>query len=276
MIIYNEGFIELDTKLKVFYRFWKSENTKKYIIGIHGFAEHSGRYDEFSRNLAKNGFSVIMYDLRGHGKSSTSENIGYIKNFDEFINDTFSFIEIMGEKLKNNKFVLYGHSMGGLILLKYATKYNENIDGLISSGPATIMNVNSLTKTFLTLMAKISPKSRVKLPIKPEFLTHEQTIWEAYINDPLVFKRPTVNLIYEMYKGSKSIWKDLNKINVPILMLHGGEDKIVPKVATELAFEKISSKDKAKKIYQGMYHEIHNELDRNIVYNDISEWLKFH
>ncbi len=125
-------------------------------------------------------------------------------------------------------------------------------------------------------MSKIFPKSRVKLPINPEYLTHERSIWEAYIKDPLVFKKSTVNLIYQMYRESKLIWKDLDRIDIPILMLHGEEDKIVPKEATEKAFEIISSKDKNKKIYNGMFHEIHNEVDRNIVYGDISEWLNKH
>jgi len=276
MIIYTDGFLPLDTGINVFYRYWKAENSNVQVIGIHGFAEHSGRYDELARNLASNGYSVIMYDLRGHGKTANETDIGYVKNFNYFIKDTENFIKKINEKLNINDFFIYGHSMGGLIVLEYISKNKENLRGAITSGPATMVSAGSFTKFLMTLMVKISPRTRIKLPINPEFLTHERNIWEAYTKDPLVFKNPTVNLIYEMYRSSKSVWKDLGNIEIPILMLHGGADKIVPKEATEKAFPLIGSKDKTKKIYDGMYHEIHNEIDRKIVYDDISRWLKNH
>ncbi|MGC8609291.1 MAG: lysophospholipase [Thermoplasmata archaeon] len=276
MVTYENGFLQLDTGINVFYRFWKSGESKRNIIGIHGFADHSGRYAEFSRYLAENGYSVVMYDLRGHGKTARENDVGYIKNFNYFIDDTKSFVRIMKEKLNTDRFFLYGHSMGGLIALKYASMYGDDIDGLISSGPALIMNTGKINRALLIAMARVSPGSRIKLPINPEYLTHDKPIWKAYISDQLVFKKPTLNLLFEMYKSSKSIWKNLHKIDSPILMLHGGEDKIVPVEATEEAYRIISSKDKSKKIYKGMFHEIHNEIDKITVYDDISDWLRRH
>jgi len=276
MIIYTEGILPLDTGLNVFYRYWKAEDSRGHIIGIHGFAEHSGRYDEFARNLVSNGYSMVMYDLRGHGKTARGLEIGYVKNFNNYVEDTKSFIKKMNEKLNVSDFIIYGHSMGGLIVLEYISKYHEYLKGAITSGPATKMNASAGKKFLLTFMVKISSRSRIKMPLNPEELTHERKIWEEYIKDPLVFKNPTVNLIYEMYKESKSVWKDLGEIEIPILMLHGGSDRIVPKEATEKSFPLISSKDKTKKIYDGMFHEIHNEVDRKIVYDDIINWLKAH
>lgn len=276
MIIYTEGNAQLPTGLNVFYRFWKSEKNENVILGIHGFAEHSGRYDELARYLANNGYSFLMYDLRGHGKTANGQNIGYVKNFNDFLNDTEEFIKIIKEKIDLKNIMIYGHSMGGLIVLHYISTKNNSFKGAITSGPATIMNMSLGNKISLNIFGRISPKSRVKLPIKPEYLTHEKEIWEAYERDPLVFKNPTVSIIFQMYKASKSIWNNLNKIELPILMLHGGSDMIVPKLATEKSFELIASKDKTKKIYDGMYHEIHNEIDRKLVYEDIINWISKH
>ncbi len=128
-----------------------------------------------------------------------------------------------------------------------------------------MMNTGKINRALLIAMARVSPGSRIKLPINPEYLTHDKSIWEAYISDQLVFKKPTLNLLFEMYKSSKSIWKH-----------HGREDRIVPVEATEEAYRIISSKDKSKKIYKGMFHEIHNEIDKITVYDDISDWLKRH
>jgi len=268
--------LSLQSGLSVFHRIWEADSPRGYIVGVHGFAEHSGRYREIAEYMASHGFTFSMYDLRGHGKTSSGKDNGYVSAFNDFIDDTNDFINEMVQNQEGTKIAIYGHSMGGLIVLDYLSKYGTMVDCAVTSGAATVTESGIFTKFLLGLLDAVSPRTRVKLPIKPENLTHVKEIFESYANDPLLLKRPTVKLIYELYSGSKSIWPKLPKVTTPILMLHGSEDKVVPVRATEMAFERIGSTDKQKKIYPGMYHEIHNETKRYEVYEDIYNWIRSH
>ncbi len=259
-----------------YYRAWEAENPKANIVGVHGFAEHSARYGELAEFMVSQGYSFYMYDLRGHGKTATGNDKGYISNFSDFVDDTHDFAKRFTQDGSPARTVIYGHSMGGLIVLDYLSRYGSDVCCAITSGPATRMEANAFTKFLLGMMNALSPRSRIKLPIKPENLTHVKEIYEAYVSDPLVLKNPTVKLVYELYSGSRSIWNRMQNITTPILMLHGSEDRVVPVSATLEAFERIKSGDKQKKIYQGMYHEIHNEVNRNEVLEDISGWIGDH
>ena len=259
-----------------YYRAWEAENPKANIVGVHGFAEHSARYSELAEFMVSQGYSFYMYDLRGHGKTAAGNDRGYVSNFSDFVDDTHDFANRIIHDGGTAKTVIYGHSMGGLIVLDYLSRYGSDVCCAITSGPATRMEANAFTKFLLGMMNALSPRSRIKLPIKPENLTHVKEIYEAYASDPLVLKNPTVKLVYELYSGSRSIWNRMQNITTPILMLHGSEDKVVPVSATLEAFERITSGDKQKKIYPGMYHEIHNEVNRNEVLEDISGWIGDH
>jgi alpha-beta hydrolase superfamily lysophospholipase len=275
MTRYIEGAIVLSSGQKVFRRSWIADEEKLNVLGIHGFVEHSGRYDNFGKKLADSGITVNMFDLRGHGRTATNNDLGVIGNFEDFVSDSIDYATMLSEE-NGGKLFLYGHSMGGLIVLHVLTRNDKHIIGAITSGPSTIMTVNPLTKFLLLSMNSVSPGRKVKLPIRPEYLSHDTSVVKSYISDPLVCKNPSVNLIYQMYIGSKSIWPSLSKTRVPILMLHGGDDRIVPPKATQESFEKIGSEDKKIRIFNGMFHEIHNEVNKEEVYSEIITWLKGH
>lgn len=273
---YKEGTVELGTGLNAFYRIWKPEDSKGTIIGVHGFVEHSGRYTEFGQFLEKNGYSLAMYDLRGHGKTAGKENFGYVDKFESFVTDTEAFsTHIMKEQGSESVFLL-GHSMGGLIVFHLLARSKVPVRGAITSGPSLAMTTSAGQRAMLLLIKTLSPKIRVKLPINAEYLSHDQAVGEDYLKDPLVCKNPSVSLIYQLYLGSKNIWDDLHNVASPILMLQGSEDSIVPPSVTPEAYEIISSKDKTKKMYGGFYHEILNEKGKDMVYSDISDWLSNH
>lgn len=126
------------------------------------------------------------------------------------------------------------------------------------------------------MLNALSPRYRLNLPINPEFLTHDKKVVEEYVNDPLVFKKPTVRILHELVKASREVWKYIDNISVPIMMMHGGEDKVVPPRATQEVFSKLRVSDKVMRIYDGMYHEILNELNKKAVYEDVLNWLKAH
>lgn len=271
-MVYSEGEMQLSS-IKVFYRAWKADDPKAVICGLHGFAENSSRYSRLGEFLSKNGFSFFMYDLRGHGKTAyNTKDFGYIDNFDLFLTDTKDFLSNISRET-NKDIILFGHSMGGLIALHYIARIKDYVSYGITSGAATVVKMSIFQKFLLEFMNKLNKRARVNLPIKASDLTHDRSISDSYINDPLVIKRPTVSLIYNMYLGSKQIWEFLKYIKIPMLMLHGGSDNVVPSDSTKRAFELISSEDKEIRIYPNMYHEILNEQNNQQVYDDILNWI---
>lgn len=113
------------------------------VIGVHGFAEHSGRYNDFGNYLSSNGYSLCMQDLRGHGLTASPKDLGYVDSFDLFLNDLEDFIEAMLKKTGFDSVFLFGHSMGGLIVLHYLGRIGKGVRTAITSGAAAIVSVSA-------------------------------------------------------------------------------------------------------------------------------------
>ena len=267
--------VTLKNNLKTVMRFWIPDiSPKAVIVGVHGFAEHSGRYSHFGEFLAENGYSLYMYDLRGHGLAEYER--GYINSFEDFINDTLSFFDTVKSQSGSENIFLFGHSMGGLIATHVAARLDGQIKGLITSGAAVEVRTSITQNILLNLLGTLTPHKRLPLPVSTQCLTHNEEIVKKYVEDPLVFKDPTVKLLKEFGRGVSSVWRYVPLISVPVFILHGEEDCLVPPTASERLYEKVSSSDKTLRIYKGMKHEILNETDWKVVAQEIVEWIAKH
>ncbi len=276
-IRYGENNFVTKDGLKLFYRYWKpSDESKSLIIGVHGYAEHSGRYKHVGEFFASNGFAFYMHDLRGHGKSDGER--GHVDSFWDFISDLDQFINHVKDIEKEEKIFLLGHSMGGLISIIYAIENHSTLSGLITSGAAlrTSIKIGKIQEVLMKTISKVRPKYRPEIAVDPNLLTHDPEVNKAYAEDPLVFKQGTVRLLTEMTKAMDWAWMNADKLNVPILMLHGSDDKIVPVEASKDFFDLIKVADKELKIFNGMYHEILNEKEKEKVLSTILKWINRH
>ncbi len=177
------------------------------------------------------------------------------------------------ERLKPRRTILLGHSMGGLIALYYVVRYGD-VDALILSAAATEVRVNPLIRMYLELMNILNPRYRIRNPVDPHQLTHDKKIAREYIEDKLVIKNPCIRLLRELVRASKEIWKYVNRIEIPLLIMHGTDDKIIPSSASSKLYELVRSRDKTLKLYEGMRHELLNEVERNKVLGDIISWIR--
>jgi alpha-beta hydrolase superfamily lysophospholipase len=272
---YEEGFAQLYENFNAFYRCWFAEPQRGVVVGVHGFCEHSGRYADFGKFLAENGYTFCMHDLRGHGRSAKDVDRGYVERFELFVKDVEKFIEFAMSKSGANSVYLFGHSMGGLIAVYYAGAIGKNLRALITSGAAVYLPPPpAVQRLLVALLSSIAPKTRIPLPLDPRELSTDEAVGKAYMEDPLVIKNPTIKLVYELFKATKSVWKFVGNITLPALILHGKEDKIVPLEASQRLYNAISSKDKHIIIYDDMKHEVLNERRKAVVYSDVLEWLK--
>lgn len=163
--------------------------------------------------------------------------------------------------------------MGGLIVLHYLARIKSNVDAAVTSGAATIIKVNPIQLLLLKTLNTLNPRTRLNLPIKPELLSHNQSVVKSYIEDPLVIKRPTARLLYELINASQNIWKYIDEIEKPLLLLHGEKDQVVPPKASIDIYNRIKYPEKELKIYKDLYHEILNENNWKEIVKDIINWL---
>ncbi|MEM0345291.1 MAG: alpha/beta hydrolase [Thermofilaceae archaeon] len=257
----------------VAYKWLPEAAPKALVVGVHGFAEHAGRYDHVGRYLAERGFALYMYDLRGHGRSETPR--GYVERFDQFVEDTEAFVRYAHRETGARTFLL-GHSMGGLIAVLTAPRIGGELSGLITSGAAVELKVSATTRIMLQLMAALRPRARIATPVRAELLSKDPSVAQQYLSDPLVFKDPTLKLLVEFGRAVPRAWEAARRISLPALIMHGGDDQIVPPSASRRLYETLSSPDKTLRIYEGLRHEIFNEVERDKVLADLVDWLLKH
>ncbi len=246
------------------------DNEKGRVFIVHGICEHSGRYEFLAKSLNKAKYSVITYDLRGHGKSEGKK--GYIKSFTEHVNDLSYVID----KFKNNqgKQFLIGHSMGGLIGHLYMVG-EPKVDGYIASGAPT--DYLKKVKPLRLIGYKWFGFLNVHNKFGKNTLTHDKMIEQYYRSDPLNLKKYHVRLAGEMFvSGVKYLYNLLYRNDKPILILHGGVDPIVPVEHSKRLYNLLSTHDKKIIIYENNYHEIFNELNKETVIEDCVRWLNEH
>ena len=241
------------------------------ILIIHGIAEHSGRYDHVVKALNKAKFNVFRFDLRGHGRSGGKR--GCVKNLDTLLTDVYHLVEYIKGKYRGKIFLL-GHSLGGGIANIYASQY-FNIDGYISSGAASDMVPQM--KPFKVIPYQLIKWVTIKYKLSNNSLATIKEVEDNYQNDPYVLKKYKIGYLAEvMIKGSKLLKKNYDNITVPVLIMHGLGDPIVPAGFSERLYEKIASTDKQLIIFENSLHEIYNDVEREDVIEATIDWLRAH
>ncbi len=243
---------------------------KAVIVIVHGVCEHSGRYDYVVSRLNSFGYSVYRFDLRGHGRSGGER--GYVEDYQLYVDDTNQVVSIAQKENTGIPMVMLAHSMGGFIAAQYGVKYPDRLLGQVLCGAAVI--VPPMFKDLeTTLDYNATPRNPVPNTMI-NIVSRDQQVVTAYINDPLALKQLTTKLLGEVFlKGARDIMNRAASYHYPCLILYGGGDLIVNPDASRYFYEHISSKDKQIKSYDGLYHEILNEPEKDTVLEDIRQWI---
>lgn len=268
------NYLVLRDGIEMFYKKDLIDEPKAIILINHGFAEHSGRYNYITECLNKKGYGVYRYDLRGHGQTKSPK--GKINSYVDFILDCDEMVQLIEKENSNKPIYILGHSMGGFITCLYGIKHPNKLKGQILIGAAvnTLPDAKGYRSYLYEFMNIFMKNKMIKNPVSNYICKDEEVITE-YVEDTLVLKEATLNFyVHFLVKGRKFINKNINKYNCPCLILHGKEDKIVPKDIAYYLYNNISSFDKRLKIYDDMYHEILNEKDKDKVIEDIIDWLE--
>ncbi len=250
---------------------------KAAVLIVHGLAEHIGRYAHVAEYLVARGYAVYGLDHRTHGRSGGEPRV-YITDFGRVLDDLKQYFDQVQAAQPGRKIFIYGHSMGSFLATAFTVRYQSEIAGLISSGsplhiedtvPASIIQISNLLKV-------VAPRLKlVKLDLNS--VSRDPAVIAAYNADPLVVNQPVrLGMAAGYQTAVAQLKQNLSQLRLPLLLLHGGADRITPASGSEQLYQAAQSSDKTLKIYPGLYHEIHNEPEQNTVFADIVTWLDDH
>lgn len=259
---------------KIYWQKWLPDgDAKALILLVHGYAEHSGRYQYFAEHCLGKGYAVYALDHWGHGKSDGAP--GFVPDFSVFHDGVDQLLARAKQDFPELPVVLVGHSMGGLISATYLLTNQARFAACVLSGPAikAAEEPSAFLKAISGFLSRFFPKVGV-LELDPNGISRDPKVVADYLADPLVYNgKMGARLASEMLGKMTEIQQHAGQISLPLLMLHGGKDSLAAADGSRFLDAHVSSPDKMLKIYPELFHEIFNEPEKDNVLNDMTDWL---
>lgn len=276
---FERRFLAFD-KTPIFYRIFEPNGKSLAVLIVtHGLGEHSGRYEDFASYLAEQGFTVLLYDLRGFGQSGGVR--ASIRFFSDYLKDLDALHRLSLRNYPNAPVFFLGHSLGGLITASYMlTAAEKRIAGVLLSSPLIEirLKISNLEHTAAMLLSHFFPDWTRPSKLNPKYLTHNHEILRRDTTDPHISYRTSLRLYCEMIKEMKLIIGLTKKPSTapPLFTVQAGEDFIVSKKAAIDFFNQLHNKDKKILVLDNQYHEVLNEINAKNTWKILADWLKIH
>ena len=270
---HQTALIKTSDGINLFYQVWSPAQTPDCIIClVHGIGEHSSRYANWAERFVDKNIAVLAFDQRGHGQSEGKR--GVIPSYDALLNDIDLLLLECENRFPNIPVILYGHSMGGGEVLTHLHKRNGRYKAVISSSPWLIAQ-NSPSKfliPLIKLLAYLIPNFSLKTKLNGDLITHDKLISESYLNDPLVQPWISFRLFSQAYQAGYDLLNTSVPVKNNLLLLHGSTDQITSHIASQKFAANAGSLCHLH-IFEGAYHELHNEFCKDEVFNLILSWI---
>jgi alpha-beta hydrolase superfamily lysophospholipase len=243
---------------------------------VHGLGEHTGRYAHVAAALNTAGYAVLGFDLRGHGKSGGRR--GHTPTYDTLMDDIGRLLDEAAARYPGKPQFLYGHSLGGNLVLNYALRRKPSIAGVVATSPA-IRVTNPLPAVQVALakvMNKLQPGMQMANGLALDGLARNPEVIRAYTSDPLVHNKISVRLALGMLQAGEWALAHAAEFPLPLLLVHGTADILTSAKASEEFAAKAPSERCTLKLWQGFFHETHNEPEKAAVLGFMVDWLQKH
>jgi len=265
--------------LGIFYRRYQATDERARLVIAHGLGEHSGRYGTVAGRLLSRGISIWAPDHRGHGRSDGPR--GHVSSFYQYVDDLHTMVALAREHLPEGmKIFLLGHSMGGLIALRFAVRFPGVIDGLIISSPAlgVPQKPSPILNGIARILSLLRPTFSFSNGLDASKISHDEAVVRAYLDDPLVHTRVSARWFTEFIAAMEAANRTVPEMKTPILMQIAGDDYLTSASASKRFFDAITVADKTFCLYEGFYHEVYNEKEqrRVRVLDDLESWFMGH
>jgi alpha-beta hydrolase superfamily lysophospholipase len=268
----NESSFEGVGGLKIATRSWQPEGAPRAVmVLVHGFNAHSGYMVWPGEQFAKNGFAVYALDLRGRGKSEGERF--YVEQLSDYLGDVDKLVDIAIAENPRLPVYMLGHSAGGVISSSYVFEHQDKIDGLICESFAFDVGLPHLVQLALEGVGKLLPHVHVFSLNNADF-SRDPAAVEAMNNDPLIHKESQpAETARVLLLAAESLKEKMPNFRVPVFIIHGTMDKATRPQGSEYFYEHAGSTDKTLKLYEGHFHDLLNDVDREVVMDDILAWL---
>lgn len=258
--------------LKIFTRSWQPEgNPRGMVVIVHGFNSHSGQYFWVAEQFTKNGLAVYALDLRGRGRSEGERY--YVEKIEDYTDDVNTLVQQAKSENPDVPIFMLGHSAGGVTACIYTLDHPGELDGLICESFAYDLPVPHIVLSFLKGLSYITPHTHVYALPNKDF-SRDPKVVEEMDNDILIKgESQPAQTGKVMIDASKRLAEEFPNITLPVLILHGTDDKATNPKGSQQFYEQAGSTDKTLKLYEGHYHDLLNDIDKELVMADIQSWI---
>lgn len=259
--------------LNVFVRSWRPEGKPRGVVAIvPGFKSHSGYYTWAAEQLVNIGLAVYAVDLRGRGKSDGERF--YVEKFAEYVSDAAMLVTLAKSREPGLPVFLLGHSAGGVVACIYTIEHQAELAGLICESFAYQTPAPDFALAVLKGLSHIAPHAHV-IKLKNEDFSRDPKSVAAMNNDPLIANEvQPVQTVAELIRAAERLNKELPLITLSVLILHGTADKATKPSGSQSFYDTAGSTDKTLKFYEGHFHDLLNDIDKEQVMADITSWLR--
>lgn len=277
-ILQGEGFWNSFDDVHLFWQSWAPEGgpTRGVVALMHGFGEHSARYNHVAGAFCRAGYAVIAIDARGHGRSGGKR--AHVNEYSDYVRDYELLIMHARAEWPEHKVFSLGHSNGGFIVLRYALTQPEDICGFVVTSPlcGLAIKVNPIKAAAGRLMSDLWPSFTMPNGIDPEWVSQSKEVTDAYQADPLCLSIVSARWFTEVMAAQEDLMARAKTLTQPFLFLLAGSDRLVDAKASEEIFHKMGSGDRELEIYPKLFHEILNEEPWEDIMRRMLHWMEKH
>jgi len=271
---HHEDHFDGHDGLRLYEQSWLPDSEPEaLVVLVHGFLEHSGRHSRLAGVLNDQGYAVYAMDLRGHGRSEGARV--FVDSFDDYLADLERFIDRVRRRQPGKPLLLFGHSMGGTIVGLFAAARQPDIQGVAMSAPAAMVGngVFPILRRLAPFFSRWLPKLRI-ISMDGRSISRDPEVVASFRNDPLVFHgRFPVRTGAEIVQAAARLQEEIRNVRIPLLILQGTGDRVVCTEGARQLHMRAGCDDKTLHLYEGLYHELLSEPEKDQVTDDLVRWL---
>jgi acylglycerol lipase len=269
----DETFASKKDGTKIYVRTWRPGGpARAVLIIVHGFKAHSGLYDGSAEQFAQRGLAVYALDHRGHGNSEGERY--FAEHVSDFVDDLDQLVELVRSREPGLQLFMLGHSAGGVISCVYALEHQDKLAGLICESFAHEVPAPEFALSVIKGLSHIAPHLHV-LDLKNKLFSRDPAFVKRMDEDPLI---PQMNYpaltVAALVRADERLKQEFPLITLPVLILHGTEDKVTVPAGSQRFHDHAGSKDKTLRMYEGHAHDLLADLGKDQVMADITDWLE--
>jgi alpha-beta hydrolase superfamily lysophospholipase len=260
--------------VSLYWQAWLPVATARTVVVLaHGGLEHSGRYAHVADRFARAAIASYAIDFRGHGRSGG--RAGQIERMSLLVDDLDRLVRLASDRHPDVPTFVIAHSLGAMVALEYIVSGDRDLTGLVLSGTGIdVSGIPRLQATVARVLSAATPNLGL-MKLATDGVSRDPAVARGYDEDPLVFRgKVPVRTAAELLVSADHVTPRLESVGLPLLVLHGGADVIATPAGARMVYARAGSIDKTLMVYDGLYHEIFNEPEKEKVLDDVVTWIE--